>query len=85
MAQSKSDSAADSEPRPTLAEQSKPATTESYIIDDLEVANPDESDVDSLDFTPGRADRATRMEQSESDSNVEWTEPAQWRLEPSDS
>jgi hypothetical protein len=85
MAQSKSDSAAGSEPRSTLAEQSKPATIESYIIADLQVGNPDESDADSLDFTPGKADRATLMEQSESDSNAEWTEPAKLCLEPSDS
>jgi hypothetical protein len=84
VAQSNSDSAADSEPRPALAEQSKAATTESYIMDNVRVAEPDESDADSLDFTPGKADRATLMEQSESDSNVEWTEPAKLCFEPSE-
>ena len=84
VAQSYSDSAADSEPRPALAEQSKAATTESYIMDNVRVAEPDESDADSLDFTPGKADRATLMEQSESDSNVEWTEPAKLCFEPSE-
>ena len=56
-----------------------------YIINNLHAAEPDESDADSLVFTPGKADRATLMEQSESDSNAEWTEPAKLRLEPSDS
>ena len=55
-----------------------------YIIDNLHAAEPDESDADSLDFTPGKADRATLMEQSESDSNVEWTEPAKLCFEPSE-
>ena len=53
-----------------------------YIIDNLHAAEPDESDADSLVFTPGKADRATLMEQSESDSHAEWTETSSGNLEP---
>ena len=85
MAQSNSDSAADSEPRPALAEQSKAATTESYIMDNVRVAEPDESDADSLVFTPGKADRATLMELSDSDSHAEWTGTSSGNVQPDSS
>ena len=56
-----------------------------YIIDNLHAAEPDESDADSLVFTPGKADRATLMEQSESDSHAEWTETSSGSLQPDSS
>ena len=56
-----------------------------YIIDNLHAAEPDESDADSLVFTPGKADRATLMEQSESDSNAEWTETSSGNVQPDSS
>ena len=71
-------------PSPRAAKRNSEADlTESdpnYIIDNLHAAEPDESDADSLVFTPGKADRATLMEQSESDS--EWTETSSGNLEP---
>ena len=48
-------------------------------------SRPDESDADSLVFTPGKADRATLMEQSESDSHAEWTETSSGSLQPDSS
>ena len=48
-------------------------------------SRPDESDADSLVFTPGKADRATLMEQSESDSNAEWTETSSGNVQPDSS
>jgi hypothetical protein len=56
-----------------------------YIIGNLHAAEPDESDADSLVFTPGKADRATLMEQSESDSHVEWTETSSGNVQPDSS
>ncbi len=56
-----------------------------HIIGNLDVAESDESDAGSLVFTPGKADRARLMEQTESHWNTELTETSSDNLQPDSS